>query len=136
VLFARDGRLHYVYDFMGEDEQEVVADEPLPLGAHVVGVRYDRTGTVEGSHTPLGDVSMYVDGRVVANRSGVRTHPGTFGLAGGGVAVGRNPGQAISNSYRAPFPFTGGTIAKVVVDTSGTPYVDVERELAQAFAKD
>lgn len=136
VLFARDGRLHYVYDFMGEDEQEVVAAEPLLLGAHVVGVRYDRTGTVEGSHTPLGDVSMYVDGRVVATRSGVRTHPGTFGLAGGGVAVGRNPGQAISNSYRAPFPFTGGTIAKVVVDTSGTPYVDVERELAQAFAKD
>ena len=136
VLFARDGRLHYVYDFMGEDEQEVVSAEPLPLGAHVVGVRYDRTGTVEGSHTPLGDVSMYVDGRVVATRSGVRTHPGTFGLAGGGVAVGRNTGQAISKSYRAPFPFTGGTIAKVVVDTSGTPYVDVERELAQAFAKD
>ncbi|WP_237569946.1 arylsulfatase [Mycolicibacterium lacusdiani] len=136
VLFARDGRLHYIYDFMGEDEQEVVSAEPLPLGAHVVGVRYDRTGTVDGSHTPLGDVSMYVDGRVVADRSGVRTHPGTFGLAGGGVAVGRNTGQAISDSYRAPFPFTGGTIAKVVVDTSGTPYVDVERELAQAFAKD
>ncbi len=36
----------------------------------------------------------------------------------------------------APFPFTGGQIAKVVVDVSGTPYIDRERELALAFAKD
>jgi len=97
---------------------------------------YDRTGTVEGSHTPLGDVSLYVDGNVVATRSGVRTHPGSFGLAGGGIAVGRNSGQAVSSRYKAPYPFTGGAIAKVVVDTSGTPYLDVERELAQAFSKD
>jgi arylsulfatase len=52
------------------------------------------------------------------------------------VAVGRNAGQAVSRAYRAPFEFTGGTIAKVVVDVSGAPYVDVERELAAAFAKD
>ena len=87
------------------------------MGSHVFGVRYDRIGTVEGSHTPLGDVSLYVDGAVVATMSGVRTHPGSFGLAGGGLAVGRNGGQAVSSSYKAPFAFTGGTIAKVVVDT-------------------
>ena len=29
-----------------------------------------------------------------------------------------------------------GAIAKVVFDISGTPYVDVERELARAFSKD
>jgi len=52
------------------------------------------------------------------------------------VAVGRNPGQAVSAAYQAPYPFTGGTIAKVVVDVSGTPYRDVKRELAQAFSKD
>jgi arylsulfatase len=136
VLFVQDGKLHYIYNFMGEDEQKVSAPDTIPLGSHVFGVRYDRTGTVEGSHTPLGDVSLYVDGTVVASRPGVRTHPGSFGLAGGGVAVGRNTGQAVSNSYKAPYAFTGGTIAKVVVDTSGTPYVDVERELAQAFSKD
>jgi arylsulfatase len=121
---------------MGEDEQRVSASDPIPLGNHVFGVRYERTGTVEGSHTPLGDVSLHVDGDVVARMPGVRTHPGTFGLAGGGVAVGRNTGQTISRSYQAPFAFTGGTIAKVVVDVSGTPYLDVERELAQAFSKD
>jgi arylsulfatase A-like enzyme len=136
VLFVQDGHLHYIYNFMGEDEQKLSAPDPLPLGDHVFGVSYDRTGTVEGSHTPLGDVSLHVDGSVVATMSGVRTHPASFGLSGGGVAVGRNTGQAVSSSYKAPYPFTGGTIAKVVVDISGTPYLDVERELAQAFSKD
>ena len=136
VLFVQDDYLHYIYNFMGEDEQKLSAPDPLPLGEHVFGVSYDRTGTVEGSHTPLGDVSLHVDGSVVATMSGVRTHPASFGLSGGGVAVGRNTGQAVSSSYKAPYPFTGGTIAKVVVDISGTPYLDLERELAQAFSKD
>jgi arylsulfatase len=136
VLFVQDGRLHYVYNFMGEEEQALSAPDEMPLGSHVFGVRFERTGTVEGTHTPVGDVSLYVDGAVVATKSGVRTHPGSFGLAGGGVAVGRNNGQPVSSTYKAPYTFTGGSIAKVVVDISGTPYVDVERELAQAFSKD
>jgi len=136
VLFIQDGRLHYVYNFMGEEEQRLSAPDPIPLGSHVFGVRYQLTGTVEGSHTPIGDVSLFVDGDAVATMSGVRAHPGSFGLAGGGVAVGRNGGQPVSSSYKAPYDFTGGTIAKVVVDISGTPYVDVERDLAKAFSKD
>lgn len=136
VLFVQGGRLHYVYNFMGEDEQSVVAPDPIPLGKHVFGVRYERTGTVEGSHTPLGTVSLYVDDVVVATLSGVRTHPATFGLAGASVQVGRNSGQPVCGAYPAPFDFTGGTIAKVLVDVSGTPYVDRERELALAFARD
>lgn len=136
VLFVVDGRLCYVYNFMGEEEQALVAPADLPRGAHVLGVRYERTGTVEGSHTPVGTVSLYVDDAVVATREGVRTHPATFGLAGGAIEVGRNGGQPVCGDFHAPFPFTGGAIAKVVVDVSGTPYVDRERELAAAFERD
>ncbi|MGB3482387.1 MAG: arylsulfatase [Mycobacterium sp.] len=136
VMFIQDGRLHYVYNFMGEDEQRVSSPDAVPLGHHVFGVRYDRTGTVEGSHTPLGLVSLYVDDTVVATRPDVRAHPGMFGLAGGGIAVGRNPGQPVSSAFKAPFAFTGGSIAKVVVDISGSPYIDLERDIAVAFAKD
>ena len=59
-----------------------------------------------------------------------------FLAAGAGLAVGRNDGQTVASDYAAPFAFTGGTIAKAVVDVSGTPYLDVERELAAAFARD
>ncbi|MEV0030189.1 arylsulfatase [Nocardia sp. NPDC050793] len=136
VLFVQGGRLHYIYNFMGEDEQRVSAPEPVPLGSHVFGVRYQRNGTVDGSHTPLGELSLFVDDAVVASLPDMRTHPGTFGLAGGGIAVGRNGGQAVASAYTAPYPFTGGAVTKVVVDTSGTPYIDVERELAAAFSRD
>ncbi|MGV0834169.1 sulfatase-like hydrolase/transferase [Mycolicibacterium thermoresistibile] len=136
TLFIQNGRLHYVYNFMGEDEQQVVSPDPVPSGRHVLGVRYQRTGTVEGSHTPLGEVSLYVDGTIVATRAEVRAHPANFGLAGGGIAVGRNTGQPVSTAYRAPFEFTGGSIAKVIVDISGTPYRDVEKEVAMAFSRD
>ena len=66
----------------------------------------------------------------------MKAHPFIFGLAGGGVSVGRNLGQPVSQSYQAPFEFTGGTIARVVVDVSGTPYIDAEKQMAIAFAKD
>ena len=136
VLFIAEGRLHFVYNFFGEIEQKVSSPDPLPVGAHTVGVGWARTGTVEGSHTPVGEATLYVDGTAVASLAGVRAHPTIFGLAGGGVSVGRNLGQPVSQSYPAPFAFTGGSIARVVVDVSGTPYVDAERQLAIAFAKD
>jgi arylsulfatase len=106
------------------------------MGKHVLGVGFARTGTVEGSFIPLGDATLYIDDAAVATLSGVKAHPFIFGIAGGGVSVGRNLGQPVSQSYQAPFEFTGGTIAKVVLDVSGTAYIDRERELALAFAKD
>lgn len=136
VLFVADGRLQFVYNFFGEEEQRVVASDPVSPGNHILGVGYARSGTVEGSHTPLGEATLYVDGSAVATLPEVRAHPFIFGLAGGGVSVGRNLGQAVSQEYRAPFPFTGGAIAQVRVDVSGAPYLDVERNLALAFARD
>jgi len=91
---------------------------------------------VEGSFIPQGDATLYIDGAAVATLPGVKAHPFIFGLAGGGVSVGRNLGQPVSVSYQAPFEFTGGSITKVVVDVSGAPYVDAEKQMAIAFAKD
>lgn len=136
VLFIQDGRLHYVYNFMGDEEQMVSSTSAVPLGKHILGASYRRTGTVENSHTPLGDVTLYIDGEAVGSLAGVKAHPGTFGLAGATISVGRNTGSAVSCAYKAPYEFTGGTIAQVNVDLSGAPYVDVEKELALAFAKD
>ncbi len=136
VLFIQDGRLHYVYNFMGDEEQMVSSPGAVPLGQHIFGVSYARTGTVENSHTPLGDVTLYIDGDAVASLPNVKAHPGTFGLAGATISIGRNSGSAVSSTFKAPYVFTGGTIAQVNVDLSGAPYVDVEKELALAFSKD
>ncbi|ORJ55779.1 sulfatase-like hydrolase/transferase [Mycobacterium simiae] len=136
VLFIQDGRLHYVYNFLGEQQQLISSPEAVPLGRHVFGVRFSRMGTAQNSHTPIGDVSLFIDERVVKAHAGVITHPGTFSLAGANITVGRNDGSPVSSRYKAPFRFTGGTIARVSLDFSGRPYADVEKELAMAFARD
>jgi arylsulfatase len=76
------------------------SSDAVPLGKHTVGVAFTRTGTVEGSHTPLGEVALYIDDAEVASRSGVRIHPGTFGLAGAGLSVGKNTGSPVSRATR------------------------------------
>lgn len=52
VLFLRDGHLHYVYNFLGEREQWLSAPQPVGVGEHILGVRYERSGTVPA--TPPG----------------------------------------------------------------------------------
>lgn len=136
VLFIQDGRLHYIYNFMGEKEQKVSSADAVPLGAHVLGARFAKTGTVAGSHTPLGDVTLFIGEQAVGSLGAVVIHPGTFGLAGASLSIGRNSGSAVSSDYKAPYAFTDGTIAQVVVDISGEPYENLEKKLAIAFAKD
>jgi len=136
VLFIQDGRLHYVYNFLGEREQRISSAGTVPLGEHVFGVRYSRTGTVENSHTPLGTATLYVDDTAVGSFTDMMAHPGTFGISGAGITVGRNGGSGVARCYAPPFAFRGGTIARVDVDLSGRPYGDLEKEFALAFARD
>jgi arylsulfatase A-like enzyme len=136
VLFIQDGRLHYVYNFLGEQEQLISSPGALPLGRHLLGISYTRTGTVQNSHTPLGEATLFIDETAVASLPDMTTQPGTFGLAGATTMVGRNTGSEVSRRYKAPFRFIGGAIAQVTVDISGKPYVDLEKELALAFSRD
>jgi hypothetical protein len=55
-------------------------------------------------------------------------------IAGEGLCIGRDGGSGVTGDYAGtePFTFTGGTIRRVVVDVSGEPYIDLERE-AQAM---
>jgi arylsulfatase A-like enzyme len=136
VMYLQGGRLHFCYNFLGEYEQTVASADVVAPGAHTLGFTFTRTGTAEGSHTPVGDAELFVDTTAVASLAEMRVHPGTFGLAGAGLSVGRNSGSPVSRAYRAPFPFTGGAIKRVNVDVSGAPYVDLERDFARAFARD
>ncbi len=136
ALFIQDGRLHWVYNFLGEREQLISSPGAVPLGRHLFGVRYTRKGTVPNSHTPVGEAALYIDDALVATQPEWIAQPGTFGLAGATLSVGRNTGSAVSRRYKAPFAFTGGTIGHVTVDISDAPYEDVEKKLALAFSRD
>lgn len=115
ALFLRDGRPHYVYNWLGELEQELAGEGPLPAGRSTVGVVYELEGMADAS--PYGTATLRIGEEVVASAR-IRTQPGYFSLAGEGATVGREHGQPVSASYRPPFAFTGGRVLSVRVDVA------------------
>jgi hypothetical protein len=60
----------------------------------------------------------------------IRTQPGRFSLAGEGLSVGKDGGEAVTSDYpgTSPCEFTGGEIRRAVVDVSGEPFIDLAKE--------
>jgi arylsulfatase len=134
ALFVKDGSLVYAYNFIGiPPEQRIAAPAPTS-GAHVVGVEFtkERQGERRESHGPL---RLHVDDEVVAEDE-IRTMTGYYALCGEGLCIGYDNGDAVSSLYTPKFEFTGGEIVKVVFDVADDAYVDVERQLAAAMARD
>ena len=134
ALYVKGRRLHYVYNFLGIEQQRLVAPDDLPSGDVNVGVVFEKTGE-EPEYVPNGDVQLIVAGTTVAKRT-MRTQPGKFTLAGDGLCVGWDSADSVSSDYQSPFRFTGGRIRFVAVDVSGAPVVDLEREFQALLARD
>jgi arylsulfatase len=133
-LFVKDGKLTYVYNFLGiPPEQVVVADAPTS-GTHIVGVEFTKERAGD-NHEPIGKLELHVDDEVVGEME-IRTVASRYSLCGEGLCIGYDGGDPVSSQYTSTFPFTGGKIVKVVFDVADDAYVDVERELAAALARD
>ena len=126
---SKDGRLSYVYNFMGEDEQSVGSRTDSP-GARVFGVRYAPAPSGQ-SHSGRSRCTRRRRRR--RHTRGVRT-PGRLRAVRRGGQVGRNSGQPVCGDHRT-LPFTGAR-SPGRSSTSPAPYIDRERELAAAFARD
>jgi arylsulfatase len=133
-MFVKDGKVTFVFNFLGvPPEQRLSCDAPR-LGKHIVGVEFEKKGM--GKHNEvLGRMKLHLDGKLVAEDD-FRTQSGHYALCGEGLAIGRDAGDAVSSEYGAGFNFSGGKIEKVVFDVADDLYVDVERELAAALARD
>jgi len=137
ALYIRDNRLHYVNNFVGITEQRVDASEDLPTGQDLIlSASFDKVGE-DPPGTAHGTLSLYHGHRKVGEGE-IRTQPGMFSLAGEGLNVGRDGGEAVTDDYpgEAPWRFTGGTLHRVAIDVSGTPYVDLEREAVAMLARE
>jgi len=136
-LYVKDNRLHYVYNFVGMFEQQVVATEDLPTGENLIlSASFDKDGE-DPPGVATGTLSLYYGDRKVGEAR-IKTQPGHFELGGEGLCVGRDSGAAVTGDYlgERPWPFTGGTIKRVAVDVSGEPYLDLEREAEAMLARE
>ena len=134
ALYVKDGRLKYVYNFVGLHEQIVESEEPIPLGRHVLSASFER----EGDSMPTqGTLTLHI-GETPAGSGRIMTQPGKFSLGGEGLNVGREGGEAVTDDFpgERPWAFAGGTIHKAVIDVSGEAFVDLAMEARAAFARD
>lgn len=134
TLFAKDGELSFVYNFLGiAPEQKLSTPLPAP-GKHVVGVDFAKS-SVSDKLEVLGRMTLYVDEAAVATAD-FRTQSGHYALAGEGLAVGRDSADPVSTEYAPGFAFAGGRIVTVTYDIGDDEYVDLERRLAARLARD
>jgi len=134
TLFIKDGKLHYVYNFLGIKPEQTFVSDVLEPGKHTVGMEFVREGAGEHMES-LGTAKLYVDEAVVAEGP-MRAQIGPFTLCGDGLCVGYDSADPVSRSYPPGFPFKKGAILGVAVDTGEDQYLDLEREAAAAFARD
>jgi arylsulfatase A-like enzyme len=126
TLYVKDGRLKYVYNFVGSSEQRIESTRTVPTGKVLLGASFVR----EGDAMPAtGTLSLFIDDEKVGEGR-IMTQPGNFSLVGEGLNVGRDPAEPVTDDYpgTSPYAFTGGTIRHAIVDVSGDHFVDLELE--------
>jgi arylsulfatase len=126
ALYVKDGKLKYAYNFVGSKEQIVESSKASPTGQVLLSAAFVREGE---SMPTTGTLTLYVNDEAVGSGT-IMTQPGNFSLVGEGLNVGRDPASPVTKDYPGPSPhaFTGGTIKEAIVDVSGEPFVDLEKE--------
>ena len=134
TLFLKDGKLNYVYNFLGIKPEQRLVSGPIAPGKHTLGVEFVREKA--GSHgESIGKAKLYVDDKVAAEGP-LRTQPGKFTLSGDGLCVGYDSGDAVSEQYESPGRFQGGTIYGVAVTVEKAAYRDLEQEAQRLLLRE
>jgi arylsulfatase len=134
-LFVKGGKLHYVHNYVGDEEYHVQSRDALPAGRVSLRYEFEPTGPpnpAEGKGTP-GRAQLYINGSLAGQADIPVTVPLLLGL-GEGVLVGRDAGSPVSSRYAPPFAFTG-TIQQVTIDISGELITDTEAEMRAVMAR-
>jgi arylsulfatase len=124
-----------VYNFLGiKPEQQLVSTTTLKPGKYTIGMEFTREKAGEHGES-IGTAKLFVNDQEVANGP-MRAQVGKFTLVGDGLCVGFDSGDNVSQLYKSPGEFEGGTISFVTVNTGKEKYLDLEREAARAFSKE
>jgi arylsulfatase A-like enzyme len=133
-MFIKDRKLHYVHNYVGNEELHVESRSEVPEGKVELRYEFEPDGKPDLQHGKgaPGAAQLYVNGELVGEEEFPVTVPLALGL-GSGVCIGRSPGAPVSQRYDSAFEFTG-TIFKVTADVTGQMIQDTEEE-KRAFAR-
>lgn len=114
-LFVKDGKLHYVHNYLKLQEHAVASAMPLPVGKHTLAVRYSQKSQTLKPDTFTGDITLFVDGAQVGELKDIKTAGQYSAMTGYGLQIGRNIATPVSHEYAVPFAFTG-KLHKVTIE--------------------
>ena len=134
-FYVQDGKLHYVYNYVGSEFYHVESNIAVPDGHHKLRLEFEVTGKPDiksGKGAP-GRAQLYVDGKLVGQGDIPLTMPLTIGLAGG-IVCGADSGSPVWDKYKPPFKFSG-TLYSTTVDVTGEFIKDDEATLRMHLAR-
>lgn len=104
-LFLKDGKFHYVHNYLKLDEADVVSPDTIPAGKHTLSAHFTPTKKNLKPDYFLGDLVLLVDGKKVAEKD-IKMAGQYSSVTGYGLLFGRNTGTPVSHQYKPPFTFT------------------------------
>ncbi|HSE20926.1 MAG TPA: hypothetical protein VLB68_04690, partial [Pyrinomonadaceae bacterium] len=133
-FYIQEGKLQYVYNYVGSNFYHVASEVDVPEGRHKLRLEFELTGQpdiAKGMGSP-GNAQLYIDGKLVGDVDVPLTMPLSLGL-GGGFVCGADSGSPVWDKYKSPFKFTG-TLYSATVEVSGEMIKDAEAELRVMMA--
>jgi arylsulfatase len=134
ALYVKDGKLHYIHNYLGLEDLKVTSMVDVPEGECTLRYEFEPTSPPkprEGKGAG-GRAQLYVNGELVGNAEFQTTVPILFGIEG--LSCGYDFGEAVTHEYHAPFKFTG-KINQVTVDLSGDLIEDDESKVRMLMAQ-
>jgi arylsulfatase len=134
-FYVQNGKLQYVYNYVGSRFFHVESNVPVPEGRHNLRFEFEVTGdpdVMHGKGAP-GVGQLYIDEKLVGQVDVPLTMPLSLGL-GGGIVCGADTGSPVWDRYEPPFRFNG-TLYSVIVDVSGEMIIDDEQALKVIMAR-
>ncbi len=106
-FYIKDGKLHYVHNYVGAQPARRLVTRPGATGRAraALRVRADRRAGPAHRKGAPGRLQLYVDGDLVADAEAPVTTP--FVSTPGALTCGPNPGSPVTPDYTSPFRFTG-----------------------------
>jgi hypothetical protein len=134
-FYVQDGKLQFVYSYVGSQFFHVESNDPVPEGRHKLRYEFEATGKMDypsGRGAP-GRSKLYIDDKLVGQGDIPLTNPVIYGLAAGFVC-GADTGSPVWDKYKPPFKFTG-TLYSATVDVSGKMIKDEEKHFKVMIAR-
>lgn len=97
-FFVKDGYLHYVHNYVGQNRYVIVSPARLPKGRVLVGFNFESEGVPGGA----GVGTLYINDKAVAQRRIPKTTPIIYSQYDT-FDIGMDSGSPVSNGYESPF---------------------------------